>query len=88
MNYSNSNKYELCLSEVVVLTSLNNERRRTPSIGVNAGIEIIDCECSLNDFKILENHSVGHQTKDDVVRFDCPSCDFDELINHPYAVKL
>ena len=88
MDYSTAQYYETCLKEVAIFATLNNERVRSPKIGVNHGLDIIDCECNVRSFSLLENYSVGHQTRGDKVKFEMPLEAFKELTNHHYTVKL
>jgi hypothetical protein len=86
MNYSNSKKYNVCLNGTQAsFLTLNSDRVRKPTIGVNAGIEIVDCECSTQDYNLFENYSVGRSIVNNKIRFEMPFQYLNELKNHPYT---
>ena len=86
MNYLNSKKYNVCINGTQAsFLSLNSDRVRKPTIGVNSGIEIVDCECNKQDYSIFENYSIGRSIINNKIRFEMPLSYFEELKNHPYT---
>ena len=86
MNYETCKEYKVCLkgTQASFLT-LNNDRVRKPTIGVNAGIEILDCECSIQDWPVFENYSIGRNLIHNKIRFEMPLECFNEIKNDPYT---
>lgn len=70
----------------VVFTALGSER--TPRIGSNAGITLIDCVTSIDSYNdVFQHMSLSSYERKGLMYFSLPIGEFNEIVSHMYCEK-